>query len=107
MERFAFAYRTPSEVAQARAEAGSYTAAPETLAAWQAWLAEMGASVGDASPVFARSTLGETGVDTALAGYTIIEADDLEAAVALAKGRPVLHQGGGVDVVELTIVNAT
>jgi hypothetical protein len=68
----------------------------------------MGASVtGPGSPAFARSTLGDTGPDTALAGYTVITADDLEVAVALAQGCPVLGQGGGVEVGELTTVNTT
>jgi hypothetical protein len=40
-----------------------------------------------------------------LGGYTLVTADDLEAAVALAKGHPLLRQGGGVEVGELTVLN--
>jgi hypothetical protein len=108
MADFVLIYRTPTAVAQSRSEAENYTASSDHLAAWQAWFSEMGASVtGPGSPAFARSTLGETGPGTALAGYTIITADDLEAAVALAQGCPVLHQGGGVEVGELTTVTTT
>jgi hypothetical protein len=105
MADFVFVYRTPNAVAQSRSEAGKYTASSDHLAGWEAWFSEIGASVtGPGSPAFARSTLGETGPGTALAGYTIITADDLEAAVALAQGCPVLRQGGGVEVGELTTV---
>lgn len=34
----------------------------------------------------------------AVAGVYVIEADNLDAAVAIAKTNPVLHQGGGVEV---------
>jgi hypothetical protein len=108
MADFVFVYRTPTAVAQSRSEAGEYTASPDHLASWEAWFSEIGASVtGPGSPAFASSTLGETGPGTALAGFTIVTADDLEAAVALAQGCPVLHQGGGVEVGELTTVNTT
>lgn len=35
----------------------------------------------------------------------MVTADDLEAAVALAKDHPLLHQGGGVEVGQLTLLN--
>jgi hypothetical protein len=108
MAKFVFVFRTPSELANQRANAGSYTASPETLAAWQAWYSEMAANVADpGSAVLARSTLGETGDSTALGGYSTIDVDDLEAAVTLAEGCPVLQYGGGVEVGELTTVNTT
>jgi hypothetical protein len=52
-----------------------------------------------------HARLGNNGPDTTLGGYTLICADDLEGAVALAKGHPLLHQGGGVEVGEFTILN--
>jgi hypothetical protein len=108
MAKFVLAYRTPNALAHSRAEAGTYTADPETLAAWEAWFAGIGDRVVEpGSPVFARGTVGETGADTALGGYSVVEADDLAAAIAFAEGCPVLQYGGGVEVGELTTVNAT
>jgi hypothetical protein len=57
------------------------------------------------NPVFVRSTLGNCGADTVLGGYTLVAADDLEAALRLAKGCPMLDAGGGVEVGELTLLN--
>jgi hypothetical protein len=52
--------------------------------------------------VFERSTLGACDESTHLGGYSFVTADDLESAVALAKGAPVLAAGGGVEVGEIT-----
>jgi hypothetical protein len=38
-------------------------------------------------------------------GYTLVTADDLDAAVALARGCPFLQHDGGVEVGELTLLN--
>jgi hypothetical protein len=66
----------------------------------------LGANLVDrGNPVLDSRALGNTGADTTLGGYTLIHADDLEAAIALAKGHPLLQQGGGVEVGELTILN--
>jgi hypothetical protein len=42
--------------------------------------------------------LGDLGDDTKLGGYSIVTADDLEAALALARGCPILRESGGVEV---------
>ena len=76
---------------------------PETFAAWQAWFESMGASLADfGNPVFERRTLGRTVDDTVLGGYSLIKADDLDAAIAIAQGCPHIAEGGGVEVGELT-----
>src|SRR6478672_13593215 len=77
--------------------------APDAMAQWMAWFEQLGSAVVDAGlPVFSRSTLGNCGSGSALGGYSLITADDLEAAVTLAKGCPALAAGGGVEVGELT-----
>jgi hypothetical protein len=71
-------------------------------AAWMAWFGELGNAIVDpGSRVGATSALGVTPSASAVTGYTIIQADDLEAAAVLAKGCPGLTQGGGVEVGEI------
>lgn len=71
-------------------------------AAWMAWFGELGAAIVDPGrQVGETTTLGAAPSSTVVTGYTIIQADDLEGATALAKGCPGLSQGGGVEVGEL------
>jgi len=93
MPKYVFAYRIQE------GDSGS----PDAMAQWMAWFEQLGSAVVDAgNPVFSRSTLGNVGSGSALGGYSLITADDLEAAVTLAKGCPALSAGGGVEVGELT-----
>jgi len=83
-----------------------YAGSAESRAAWNAWFERLGESLVDrGNPVFARSTLGNCGADTVLGGYTLVRADSLETALALASGCPALESGGGVEVGELTLLN--
>jgi hypothetical protein len=89
MSTFLFSYRTPQN--------GS-PPSPEAIAAWGAWLEGMGPQLVDrGNPVSERQTLGKC-EDTRLGGYSLISADSLEAAVALARGCPGLERGGGVEI---------
>jgi hypothetical protein len=97
MPTFVIANRTPKE----------YRGSADAMAAWNAWFERLGASLVDrGNPVFERRPLGNCGPDTVLGGYTLVSADDLEAAVALAQGCPALASGGGVEVGTLTPLNA-
>jgi hypothetical protein len=97
MSQFLFAYRAPKNY-----KAGSQDA----MAAWNAWFESMGANLVDlGNPVVERSTLGNCATDSVLGGYSLITADDLEAAVSLARGCPFLAQGGGIEVGELALLN--
>ena len=96
MPTYVIANRAPKE----------YRGSAETMAAWNAWFEQLGANLVDrGNPVFERRTLGNCGTDTVLGGYTLVSADNLDAAVALAAGCPHLAIGGGVEVGELTILN--
>ena len=71
-------------------------------AAWMSWFGDLGDAVVEiGNPILARSELGTTAGNTVLNGFSIIQAPDLETAVTLAKGCPVLQHGGGVEVGEL------
>jgi hypothetical protein len=97
MSTFLFTYRT----AENRA-----APSPEAIAAWGSWLESMGPQLVDrGNPVFERQALGNCETDTRLGGYSLISADNLEEAVALAKGCPALERGGGVEVGALSDVS--
>jgi hypothetical protein len=73
-----------------------YRESAEAFAAWNAWFERLGDSLLDrGNPVLGeRSSLGDCGGDTELGGYTLITADDLDVAIALARGCPRLDEGG-------------
>lgn len=97
MATFLFSYRMPSDYPPGRAEA---------MAAWNAWFEGMGANVVDrGNPIFESATLGNCGADTSPGGYSLIVADDLDAALTLAKGCPALSDGAGVEVGVITRLN--
>ena len=71
----------------------------KTAAAWGSFFDAMGGSIVEpGQPVVDRAAIGETGSSTKLGGYSVVEADDLDAALAIAKGCPTLTYGGGVQV---------
>ena len=78
----------------------------QVMAAWGAWFGTLGSAVVDMGNPFAGSTSvasdGSTngGAASGLTGYSIIEADSLDAAAGSAKSCPVLASGGSVEVYE-------
>ena len=72
---------------------------PRNVAAWQAWFASMGANRADpGSAVIQTGSLGNLGEGTRIGGYLVLTADNLDAALAVAKGCPSLGLGGGIEV---------
>jgi hypothetical protein len=93
MPQYVFTYRAPKNVSRT----------PEAIEAWTAWFEHISSSVADmGKPVFVSTALGTCDDSTRLGGYSFINADDLESAVALAKGSPALAAGGGVEVGEIS-----
>ena len=85
----------------------SFSPGPEAFEAWTAWFERLGSHLADrGNPAFNRTSLGNCGPETMLGGYTLITADDLGSAVALAKSHPLMSFGGGVEIAELTMINA-
>jgi hypothetical protein len=77
------------------------------MAAWGNWFTTLGAAVADGgAPCAASTTIAADGSASAgggpnpVSGYSLITADDLDAAVALAKGCPILDAGGSIEVAE-------
>ena len=75
---------------------------------WGAWYGKMGAAIGDGGNPFAASKCfsgaGAAAADgpgtVPATGYTIIEADSLDAAAAACADHPHLAHGGQVPVFE-------
>jgi len=78
----------------------------EVMDAWGTWLGSMGAAVIDGgNPVGISSTVQSdgsvsTGGENLASGYGLIEASDLDEALAKAKACPILAAGGSVEVAE-------
>jgi hypothetical protein len=76
------------------------------MAAWGQWIGALGQSLVDVgNPFGASATVADggtvsDGAGSALTGYSILDADSLSAAAELAKGCPVLANGGSVEVYE-------
>ena len=79
----------------------------KVMAAWDAWYHQIGGGLKDGGNPFgpaARKVASDGSVGDAggpqHTGYTIVTADSLDAATAIAKGSPVLQGGGSVTVYE-------
>lgn len=80
----------------------------EVMAKWGAWMEKVGPALKDIGSPFGPSASvvddGSAGSATALSGYSIVQADDLAGAQALADGHPYLSDGNGdfaIDIYEL------
>ena len=94
---------------------GSMPETPEegerVMAAWGKWMGELGSALvdsgnptGPARTIAANGSVSDGGGANPLTGYSILEAGNLDAAVKMAKGCPVLASGGSVEVGELMVL---
>jgi hypothetical protein len=79
----------------------------KVMAAWGAWFQEVGGALKDPGNPVSQSrtvapdgTVAHGGGANPASGYSLLEADSLDAAVALAKGCPVLQGGASIEVAE-------
>ena len=78
----------------------------QVMQAWGDWFGKLGGALKDpGNPVgqtrtISNGSVSEGGGTNAASGYSIIEADSLDSAVALAKGCPVLQGGASIEVAE-------
>lgn len=94
MPKFVFAYHgggmpeTPEEGAR-------------MMAAWNDWYAAMGDAVVDGgAPVGQSMTVSQGGISSdgganPLSGYTVVQADTIDAACEMANGCPMIADGSG------------
>ncbi len=90
---------------------GNHPSTPEEgkqhFAKFMEWLSSLGdAAVSPANPLMNTSTVHPYGSVTsggtsAMSGYTIVEADSMEAALSMAGSCPFLEIGGTLEVSEL------
>lgn len=90
MTNFVFSFRVPA----------GYAPDAETPGEWKAWFGTLGSALVDVGhAVTAYASLGEVGgSESRMVAYSVVAAEDLDAALALAKECPVLRVGGGVEV---------
>ncbi len=79
----------------------------KVMAAWGAWMEGLGSALldpgnpfGTAVTINADGSTTDGGGANPASGYTLVDADSLDAAVALAKACPILDGGGSVEVAE-------
>lgn len=101
MTNYVFTYHGGSGMAETPEEQ------EKTMAAWMAWFADMGDKVVDGgNPFMAHRTVAadgsvrDGGPAAELGGYSVVRAESFEEATTLAKGCPVLADGGSVQVSE-------
>ncbi len=76
------------------------------MAAWGKWFGDLGQAIVDGgNPFGASASVAPDGsvkdnASTGLGGYSILKADSLQQATQMAKGCPVVTDGGSVDVYE-------
>src|SRR3954469_21395528 len=78
----------------------------QVMAAWGRWFGSLGQAVVDGGNPFSGSAAiapdGKVSgpAPSGLGGYSVVAADDLDAAVAMGKSCPMLESGGTVEVYE-------
>lgn len=104
MSKFIYLYRGPATPMQDLTPEQS----AEQMEAWGQWIGRLGTALVDVgSPFGARSAVADDGTSPApgdLNGYSVVEAENLDAARALADKHPFLTEGKGrfsVEVFEL------
>ena len=89
MPRYLFSYRVPKD----------YQPSAETGKAWEAWFESLGNSLLDPGHgVLTTRALGNRDAGTRLGGYSVVTAEDMEGATALAEECPALRLGGGAEI---------
>lgn len=74
---------------------------------WRAWMGEIGDKlVNPGAPLGMSKTVSNDGVtddggSNPISGYSIVKVGDMDAALAIAKGCPILRSGGSVEVAEV------
>lgn len=78
------------------------------MKAWEGWMGGLGSAlvnpgnqVGGGSTVSSDGSVSSGQGANPITGYSIVEADSLDAAATHAKGCPILTDGGNVEIAEI------
>jgi hypothetical protein len=94
---FVFSYRSPIDYAPGSSDIRDK---------WSAWFESLGNDLSDVgNPVFESTEVGHCGEGTQLGGYSFVTAQDLDSAVALAKGCPIIESDGGIEVGVIAVLH--
>lgn len=100
MANYVFVYKGGNGMAATEAEQQA------AMAEWMKWFGALGSAVVDVGNPFGPSkSVGSNGNvndggGSHLSGYSIVKADDINAATGMAKNCPVISHGGTVEVYE-------
>ncbi len=77
------------------------------MQAWMSWFEGLGSAVvdggnptGQSKTIAGNGAVSDGGGANPISGYSLIDATDIDAAVTLAKGCPLLQSGGSVEIAE-------
>ncbi len=110
MAKFLFVYRSSAE--SEMSEAPSPEQMQQIMSAWHAWFEKVGDALVDGGdglmPMGKQVRAGGVVTDgpfieakEMVGGYSIVETNDIDGAVALAKSCPIFHADGWVEVRQL------
>ncbi len=101
MTKYVLAYRSTAEMSTSEEDMAA------VMQAWGAWFEALGPALVDGGNPFSGHQLVASdgavtpnGQSDPLSGYSIVHAEDIDAATTLAKGCPVLGAGGSIEVCE-------
>jgi hypothetical protein len=97
MKRFVVIYHAPISAMEQMANAG-----PEDMKPWMDWAAKCGDGLVDmGTPLGGGQKLTKSGnspSDKSVMGYSIVQADDIQSAMALLQGHPHLEMAAGCEI---------
>jgi hypothetical protein len=77
------------------------------MKAWEAWFGSIGAGVvdggnpiGQTKTIASNGRVSDGGGANPITGYSVIKADNFDAAVQIASGCPILKSGGNIELCE-------
>ncbi len=82
----------------------------KSMDAWMKWFSDMGKAVVDAgNPTMPGKEVTKAGakkmtITKPITGYTIVQADNIDSAVKMAKMSPIINEGGKISIYPITQV---
>ena len=101
MKKYIFLYRGPATPSGEMSE----EKAAEVMGAWKSWMEGVGDALVDMGQPMANGQAvldnGESAEATLLNGYTIVQAENMDAAMKMTEGHPFLSDSDGKFAIEV------